>query len=471
MLKNRHEGLFFLHGVTLNGLVLVWLWAAYGICHWSGVIEFNQHINWSLYSLAVVAAMAWNQYALRGVGDRLATLDAWSALKLTLQQATRVVAVVFTLAYVTRDVEMSRAFLGFFLGGTGALLFVCNYYIAKKLCKFLFRGLKLRTLVLAHTEDAGRLASWFSQVEHLGQVMVGWISKRSEVNPVHTPGIPWLGNWNDLEQVMAEHNINHLMVNRSYFDDREASRIEQVAERRGCRLHYFIDLGEAFGTGVTTLEHTQRYAFASHTNEPLDNPANRFAKRALDLAISVPVVIFVLPVLTALVWAYQRKQSPGPIFHRQERSGLNRERFHIFKFRTMHVRQGPCDQAKQATANDQRVFPFGRTMRRTSLDEFPQFINVLLGQMSVSGPRPHLIEHDARFAEIVDNYYRRHFVKPGITGLAQSSGFRGEISGDAMLEQRVAYDLRYVTRWSLMLDLKIIFATAWQVLVPPKSAY
>jgi lipopolysaccharide/colanic/teichoic acid biosynthesis glycosyltransferase len=167
----------------------------------------------------------------------------------------------------------------------------------------------------------------------------------------------------------------------------------------------------------------------------------------------------------------QRLQSRGPVFHRQERSGLNRQRFYIFKFRTMHV-GSEAQRGTQATRDDHRIFAFGRFLRKTSLDEFPQFINVLLGEMSVSGPRPHLLEHDQKFAAMVGSYYMRHFVKPGITGLAQSEGFRGEVAGrPELLQQRIDHDLRYVNMWSLQLDLRIIATTARQVVRPPRAAY
>jgi lipopolysaccharide/colanic/teichoic acid biosynthesis glycosyltransferase len=173
-----------------------------------------------------------------------------------------------------------------------------------------------------------------------------------------------------------------------------------------------------------------------------------------------------------MVAVFQRLQSPGPIFYPQMRSGINKQRFNIWKFRTMNVAAQTKEQERiQATSGDSRVYAFGRFLRRTSLDELPQFINVLFGEMSVAGPRPHMIEHDEQFAKLLLNYYSRHYVKPGITGLAQSKGFRGEISEVSLLEKRVGYDLMYINQWSLLLDIKILFATARQVLFPPKTAY
>jgi undecaprenyl-phosphate glucose phosphotransferase len=185
--------------------------------------------------------------------------------------------------------------------------------------------------------------------------------------------------------------------------------------------------------------------------------------------VSLPVVLFILPVLTAIVWVFQRLQSPGPIFYNQERNGFQNKRFKIWKYRTMHVNNPNVSQ--QATTNDPRVYPAGRWFRKLSIDEFPQFINVLLGSMSVVGPRPHLPEHNEQFARLTDNFYVRKFVKPGITGLAQVNGFRGETSNTGALQHRIEYDIEYLENWSLGADLSIIAQTAMQVMKPPKTAY
>jgi lipopolysaccharide/colanic/teichoic acid biosynthesis glycosyltransferase len=206
------------------------------------------------------------------------------------------------------------------------------------------------------------------------------------------------------------------------------------------------------------------------TLEPLDNPLNRVLKRLLDIGVALPVVCLVLPPLTLVVWLMQRWQSPGPVFYRQLRSGLNRERFSIYKFRTMRADDARAC-AQQATATDSRVYAFGRFLRRSSLDEVPQFLNVILGTMSVSGPRPHLLEHDEQFGRLEHAYFKRHFVKPGITGLAQSKGFRGELLVSSDLANRVHYDELYVANWSLGLDLSILLHTVRQVISPPRSAY
>jgi len=180
------------------------------------------------------------------------------------------------------------------------------------------------------------------------------------------------------------------------------------------------------------------------------------------------VIAFILPIATALVWLLQKKQAPGPLFFRQTRSGLHNEEFIIYKFRTMYV-DNP-EPALQATSGDPRVFPAGRWLRRLSIDEFPQFINVLLGEMSIVGPRPHMVTHDELFSRSDQRYRVRHFVKPGITGLAQVRGLRGETRQEADVVDRTSADLHYLENWSLKLDLSIIIRTAAHVFRAPRSA-
>jgi lipopolysaccharide/colanic/teichoic acid biosynthesis glycosyltransferase len=208
--------------------------------------------------------------------------------------------------------------------------------------------------------------------------------------------------------------------------------------------------------------------FIALRKEPLENPLNRMAKRTLDIAVSLPVILFILPPITLAVWIVQRLHSPGPVFFRQMRAGIQNNQFLIWKFRTMHLNDQP---ARQATVNDARIYPGGDLMRRLSIDELPQFLNVLGGTMSVTGPRPHLIEHNEQFAREIASYPIRTVVKPGITGLAQIRGFRGEARTSNDIALRLESDISYLENWRLTLDLIIIMRTAWQMFFPPPTAY
>ena len=185
--------------------------------------------------------------------------------------------------------------------------------------------------------------------------------------------------------------------------------------------------------------------------------------------MSLPVVLFVLPPLCLVVKIFQAIQSPGPLFYRQTRAGLNNLPFRIFKFRTMRSDKGD-DASKQATAGDPRIYPMGRILRKTSLDEIPQFLNVFFGHMSVVGPRPHMIIHNRRFSEVMEEYHVRTFAKPGITGLAQMSGYRGEAKNDQDVVERAKLDIKYIENWSLPLDFWIILNTLFRcsgLRIPP----
>jgi lipopolysaccharide/colanic/teichoic acid biosynthesis glycosyltransferase len=211
------------------------------------------------------------------------------------------------------------------------------------------------------------------------------------------------------------------------------------------------------------------FRFVGLREEPLENPFNRGVKRTIDFVLAVPIMLLLFPPLALIVWLAQRLQSPGPLFHRQTRAGIQNRRFHIYKFRTMHV--ADHDLARQATTEDERVYPLGKLFRKLSIDELPQFWNVLRGDMSVVGPRPHLIEHNEQFSRLMANYQVRTFIKPGITGLAQVRGFRGEAQTSRDIQNRVACDIEYLENWNLGLECGIILRTCAQLVVPPASAY
>lgn len=191
--------------------------------------------------------------------------------------------------------------------------------------------------------------------------------------------------------------------------------------------------------------------------EPLRKDSNKLAKRIFDIIFSSFVLLLIFPWIFIFVSVMIKIQSPGPIFFLQERTGLDGKIFKCIKFRSMKV-NNDADEI-QATKNDPRKFPFGDFMRKTNIDELPQFINVFLGDMSVVGPRPHMLKHTAEYSKLINHFMVRHFAKPGITGLAQVSGFRGETRHIDQMEGRVKKDIEYIENWTFLLDLKIIVKT------------
>lgn len=202
---------------------------------------------------------------------------------------------------------------------------------------------------------------------------------------------------------------------------------------------------------------------------PLQNQLNRFVKRSFDLIVSTLVIIFILSWLVPLIGILIKLESKGPIFFNQIRNGLFYKEFNCFKFRSMYVNNEA--NTIQATKNDKRVTKIGKFLRKTSLDEMPQFFNVFLGDMSVCGPRPHMVSMTNHYEKIVTKFRLRHFIKPGITGMAQTHGCRGEIETQRDIVNRVKYDVFYLENWSLLLDIKIIYLTVKNAILGDKKAY
>ena len=272
-----------------------------------------------------------------------------------------------------------------------------------------------------------------------------------------------------LQRIIRHEGIRQILLLELPLDQEGLNLVVDAANKAGVRLLVLNNLPEIFRHNISFFTLNEK-DFISLRDEPLEDPVNRIIKRTVDILMSLPVVLFILPPLCLVVKIFQRIQSPGPLFYRQTRAGLNNLPFRIFKFRTMRADKGD-DASKQATAGDPRIYPMGRILRKTSLDEIPQFLNVFLGDMSVVGPRPHMIIHNRRFSEVMEAYHVRTFAKPGITGLAQMSGYRGEAKNDQDVVERAQLDIKYIENWSLPFDFWIIFNTMYQVFKPPKTAY
>lgn len=206
----------------------------------------------------------------------------------------------------------------------------------------------------------------------------------------------------------------------------------------------------------------------TNRREPLTFIENKFLKRTFDIVVSALTCLVLLPFLPIIALII-KMQSPGPLFFVQNRTGLNGHTFKCYKFRSMHVNNQA--DTLQATKDDPRKFPFGEFMRKTNIDEFPQFFNVLKGDMSIVGPRPHMMLHTEMYGKLIDKYMVRHFCRPGITGWAQVTGFRGETKELWQMEERIRRDIWYLENWTFWLDLKIILKTAISILIPDKKAY
>lgn len=270
---------------------------------------------------------------------------------------------------------------------------------------------------------------------------------------------------------MAQNNKNN-EINEVYahFENNDQDRINMLSkycDNNLIRFFYVPDL--KIFRGKLSFTQFNQTPIVARRREPLTYPMNQFLKRLFDIVFSLLVLILVFPIVFIISAIIIKIQSPGPIFFRQQRTGLDGKSFGCLKFRSMHVNDD-ADKV-QATKDDPRKFSYGNFMRKTNIDELPQFINVLIGDMSVVGPRPHMLKHTDEYSSIINRYMVRHLAKPGITGLAQVSGFRGETYKLSQMEDRVKKDIEYIENWTLLLDIKIIIKTITNVVHGEKNAY
>ena len=260
---------------------------------------------------------------------------------------------------------------------------------------------------------------------------------------------------------------DELYVSLSRRDRDVIRRISSFCDHRVVRFYYVPVSVESLGMGMKKEFIDDVEVFTTY-DIPLAGPVNKAVKRLFDVAASL---VFLVPtaVLFPFIWLAIKVQSPGPVFFRQKRTGVDGREFEMLKFRSMHV-NADSDRV-QATRDDPRKFPFGDFMRRSNIDELPQFLNVLRGDMSIVGPRPHMLAHTEQYSRLIDQYMVRHFVKPGLTGWAQVTGFRGETRELWQMEGRVRRDIWYIEHWSVWLDVRIVWLTAKTVFFHDERAY
>mgnify|MGYP001404510386 CR=1 FL=1 len=467
MIAYRQRGFIHFYQIFIGITALALLLAYETVLPWIPRIDLSKNVNLMPYGLAVIVGILIGGRSFRLYRHRLHALHGSEAWSLGFQQAAYVGACVFALMFAIKDREVSRLFLGTYLLLLGFLLSALHQRLPALIARLLFAENRARTLFVGNQTTPDRLLPWVQEREHLGIIPVGYLADVSGEGVV-LPEVPRLGGMADLKAILRDRRINQVILLEWLHDPAEMELIVEICESEGCRLLVHNDFGSKFARNLTVVEQGGEQFFTLQ-EEPLEDPVNRAIKRLLDLVVALPVVVLLLPPLTLLVWAVQRCQAPGPVFFTMPRGGQNRREFPMIKFRSMHV-QNP-DVAKQATVGDSRIYPFGRFLRRSSLDEIPQFINVLLGHMSVVGPRPHLPQHDEEFSKIDHTYRVRSLVKPGVTGLAQVKGYRGEITDPEKLRKRVHWDLYYVTNWTFWMDVRIILSSFGVVVRPPKTAY
>jgi exopolysaccharide biosynthesis polyprenyl glycosylphosphotransferase len=469
MVTQRTQGLYRVFLLCQIVLVAILFWFGVWVMitfYSSGGAEWTWR-RYSMYCGLLVLGMTVESLSRDGSKNYFLQNELLRQHRLSLRQTFASIGTLVLYLIATKDAFISRIFFFNFVPWLYVALLFSHHYLPSFLARRIFTGSREeKTLLVGSTAKAAQLRAWLRRKADIGLRTVGLVC--DEQIEKTEDGIPVLGNSDELEKIIVERGITQIIMLEFPLFTEINRHIISVCDHLGVRLLIVSDLEEKLRHPVTHFE-DDGFRFIGLREEPLENPLNRFFKRAIDIAISLPVMLFVFPILTAIVWIAQRIQSPGPLFHLQTRAGMQNRRFKIYKFRTM--RPDHEEEARQAEQGDARIYPLGKWFRKLSIDEVPQFWNVLLGDMSIVGPRPHLIEHNNQFSQLMANYHVRAFVKPGITGLAQVRGFRGEARNSADIQNRVACDIEYLENWNLSLECGIILRTFAHLIVPPRTAY
>ncbi len=389
-----------------------------------------------------------------------------SFTKGTIQAYLLWIILILFYLFFYREISISRLFIVITSGGFGLALLL-NRFIYLGIFRY-FKNSDLlikKVLILGYNDTAKKLTNYFEQ-DGLNMQILGYIEDDNNISELSH--YPVLANISDTLRIAKEMEVEEIFStitpeqNKSIYDLMYQSEKECIRFRIVPNLSIFI-------TREVHIEYYGELPILSLRREPLDDVGNRIKKRVLDIIVSLFVTIFILswlmPILGLLIFI----ESGRPILFKQLRTGRNKKPFYCIKFRSMKSNKEA--DLKQATKSDDRITKLGKFLRKSSLDEFPQFINVLRGEMSLVGPRPHMLKHTTDYSQVVDEYMVRQFIKPGITGWAQINGYRGEITNPEQIKMRVNKDLWYLENWTLWIDIRILFLTVYYVFRDREKAY
>ena len=323
-----------------------------------------------------------------------------------------------------------------------------------------------RVVIVGGGEVAKQLNNYFNSDDVLGVKLMGVFSD-SEIAFEIREGI-MSGDIDALEKFALQNNIDEIFYTMPLTYTKKIKDLVDFCDNYMIRFKIVPDF-RGFLFKRVNIDFFDDVPIITLREEPLRDFVNRFLKRMFDLLFSALIILFVLSWLYPIIAILIKLSSKGPVLFRQLRSGVNNEEFICYKFRSMTVSEDA--DYKQATQGDIRVTRLGNFLRKSSLDEFPQFINVFIGDMSIVGPRPHMLLHTEEYSTLIKKYMVRQLVKPGITGVAQVRGYRGETKELQDMEGRVRLDVWYIENWSLSLDINIILQTVWNVFKGDEKAY
>ncbi len=365
-------------------------------------------------------------------------------------------ATLFLLAEIFLPKGYHKGFLVEYTGFFFVVKVVVFYFIYKFQQYRYINGYAHQRVAILGVGNSGLvLGKLLNDNPSLGFKLVGYLSNKEYQSDFAT-----LGELNELSSLSERFKLNMLFVtDPKYFTKENTKKLLSLSNETGVRVRYILMKGfwNSHNHMGKKIKSAHFFEMFNPQEIPLDNLTLRVEKRIFDIFFSAAVIIFIFSWLFPVISILIKLNSKGPVFFKQQRTGINNKTFNCLKFRTMTVNNE--SDSKQAQVNDSRITSIGNFLRRSNIDELPQFINVLLGNMSVVGPRPHMLKHTEQYSELIRHYKVRHFVKPGITGWAQVNGLRGLTDELWKMKKRVEYDMEYLEKWNFLWDIKIIFLT------------
>jgi len=400
-------------------------------------------------------------------GNRFFSSEFTILIKVIIAQS---ILLSFILFFIEKEDNYPRTFLVIYTFSIGICLTIEKYILHYIFKKENFNSNKNTKVLIV---GAGNLGLHFYDAivknEKYGYVLAGFVDDVKKPNLNGT----YLGRIEALEDIIKKHEIAEVIIALPSNAVEKIERTIYLCERNAKRVRIIPDYYR-FGSGNFRISNLGNFPLITVRSLPLDDLENRFFKRSLDLFFSIFFLLFFFSWLFPVIAILIKLNSKGPVFFKQQRWGLNNKKISCLKFRSMKIDSTDFDENgkyRQATKNDERVTAIGNFLRKTSLDELPQLLNVLTGDMSFVGPRPHPIPLNIESKDIIQNYMLRHLVKPGMTGWAQVNGARGETNTKDKMQKRINFDLWYIENWSIWLDIEIIAQTIVIMLKGDSQAY
>jgi len=419
--------------------------------------------------VSLLAILIWIVLLLQNDSNRSVRVEPIeSILFRTIKKLLIHAALLSIFVVYLKYTDISRLRLVYFYMIFFVLLMVSRYFSMKLLKYIRAKGYNFKTFIVVGANESGeKIRKILAKDLTYGYKFLGFFDENINTSIVDSSSV--LGGFNAIPQFVVEKKIDEMYVALHIDNIEIINELTRICEQNMIRIKFIPDFQlytKSSKVEVAFYENTPVLMFRT---EPLELVVNRLAKKAFDIVFSTFVILLIFPWLFPIIMLIIKIESPGPIFFKQERSGRDNRTFMCFKFRSMYV--NGLAHKKQAEKGDSRITKFGAFIRKTSIDELPQFFNVFYGDMSVVGPRPHMVNLAKEYSDLINNYLVRQYAKPGITGWAQVNGYRGETKVLSDMESRVEYDIWYIENWSLLLDVKIIVKTIINVFKGEENAY